>query len=299
MNNLIVDLSPIFLTFALGVLLRWTGAIKREAGGVLLRVVFFATLPALILVSVSAVEISADLMFLPVISMTVLLVTYAVSTVMFRRFVPERRTLGVTVVGSMIMNMNFLYPFMIIGYGSEGFARTMMFDFGNGLLVLTFAYYTACRYGSTGSGHVKASTRLLASPPLWAMLVALALNLADVSIAGPLDQCFTTLGNTTIPIVMLALGIYFTPRLVRWRLLVSVMLVRTGVGLLCGILLARIFGLEGLSRTIAIVCSAAPVGYNTLIFASLTELDVDFAASLVSTSILLGIIYVPVLMMIL
>ena len=67
-------------------------------------------------------------------------------------------------------------------------------------------------------------------------------------------------------------------------------------GLAFGILLSNLFGLEDMLRKVVIICSSAPVGYNTLVLSSLENLDKEFAASLVSISLILGIIYVPVLM---
>ena len=69
-------------------------------------------------------------------------------------------------------------------------------------------------------------------------------------------------------------------------------------GLFLGVALTALFGLEGVTRSVIIICSSAPVGYNTLVLSSLENLDKDFAASLVSISLILGIIYVPILMLI-
>jgi len=48
-----------------------------------------------------------------------------------------------------------------------------------------------------------------------------------------------------------------------------------------------------LTRMIVLLGSSAPIGFNTITFASMEELDKEFAASLVSASIVTGIIYVP------
>ena len=70
---------------------------------------------------------------------------------------------------------------------------------------------------------------------------------------------------------------------------------RFGFGLLLGWLASLVLGLEGIDRTVLIACAAAPMGYNTLTYASLEELDKDFAASMVSFSVLLGLIATPIL----
>ena len=77
---------------------------------------------------------------------------------------------------------------------------------------------------------------------------------------------------------------------------ISVIVIRSGIGFLLGLLFVSILGIQGLAKSIIIICASSPVGYNTLIFSSLENLDKEFAAEVVSISILLGIIYLPILM---
>lgn len=88
---------------------------------------------------------------------------------------------------------------------------------------------------------------------------------------------------------MISLGIRFNPRIVNWAALISVISIRIRMilGLLLGFVFGLLFRLDGLNRLVVLICSAAPVGINTLTFATMEKLDVDFAASLVSLSILI------------
>jgi len=43
--------------------------------------------------------------------------------------------------------------------------------------------------------------------------------------------------------------------------------------------------------------AAAPVGYTTLTYSFLENLDMEFAASLISFSIIMGMIFVPLLIL--
>lgn len=294
-----LELSPIILIFILGVILRRTGVVRKDDGGLLLKLVFYIALPALILLSIPDVEVSADLFVLPVSAAIIIFVTFGVASFVLRRFSQDREMTGTAIVGSIIMNTNFLYPFVLILYGTAGFARIVVFDFGNSLLVLTFVYYTACRYGSGSAQSMGPFRRLAASPPLWALAAGLTMNALGADLNPHVRDFLASVGNLVIPLVMLALGIYFSPKLINWRLLLTVLLVRSGGGLVLALGLSALFGLEGLTRSILIICGAAPVGYNTLVFSSLAKLDVEFAASLLSTSIFLALLYVPALMTVL
>jgi predicted permease len=298
MTDVFIKLAPIILTYLLGILLRTTGVVRRDDGALFLRIVFYAAIPALILQKIPQVKITPDIAILPVVAAIIIAGTFAAAKLVCRGFGLERPVLGVALVGSMIMNTSFILPFVIILYGAEGFARAIVFDIGNAFLVASVIFYVACRYGDDGRGSWGAVRRVAMAPPLWAFIGGFALNLVGVSIGSTIDPFLTLLGNLMIPLVMLSLGIYFSPKLVRPRLLVTILIVRSGVGFGLAVLLSWIFGLEGLTRSVVLVSGAAPVGFNTLVFASLARLDVEFAASLLSASIVLGIVFLPVLMVI-
>lgn len=295
MSEFLSNTAPIILTFALGMILRRVGVVQRDDGALLLKLVFYIGLPSLIFLAVIDVQISRELIILPVSAVLVHLLTFVIALIMGRRLMLERRVLGVALIGAMIMNGAFTYPFFIAQYGMTGLAQVVIFDLGNSLVVFSFAYFLAFRYGDATTQQKSITRQLLLSPPLWALAVALLLNITDATLPNALTTFFESIGNLTVPLIMLALGIYFTPRLVRPRLLVSTLFIRMGIGLASGMLLAALFDLQGLPRVVVSVASAAPIGFNALVFSSLAKLDVEFAASLVSMSVLLGIVYTPFL----
>jgi len=79
----------------------------------------------------------------------------------------------------------------------------------------------------------------------------------------------------------------------------QVILIRMGLGLFLGIIFSLLLGLDDLTNKIIIISSAAPVGFNTLTFASLEELDKEFAANILSFCIPLGIVTIFLLIIIL
>lgn len=184
-------------------------------------------------------------------------------------------------------------------FGDDGVARLLLFDFTNGLLVFSFIYYQAVKFGNKGAGNKTIIKKFLVSAPLWALFIAIILNLAQLKIPFTLYHFLDISGDMTIPLMMLSLGIFFNPKPHKIKLVAAGLFIRMGIGLGLGILLSWLFGLEGLNRTIVIIGSAAPIGFNTLTFASMEELDKEFAASLVSASILIGIFYTPFLIFLL
>ncbi len=295
MFEILIKIVPVILIFLTGYISRKIGLFSQQDADLFLKVVFYISLPALILLSVTKIELSPDFIYLPLISVLIILTTFSISYVSGWLFRLPKSVLGVFLTGTMIMNIGFVLPFFIAAYGEEGLARASLFDFGNGLLTFTFVYYFACRYGDNSKDSRTMIGKFVLAPPIWALLAAIILNLSNQPMPTILGNFFQTVGSLTIPLVMLSLGLYFKPTIVRLFPLSAAIIIRMLVGLALGFIFVGLFNLEGLNRLIVIISSAAPIGYNTLTFSSIENLDKEFAASLVSFSILIGIISVPIL----
>ena len=67
MESLAYSLVPVILVFILGYLLKLLGVLKAEHGDVLMKVVFHLALPALVILSLTRIELSRELAWLPLI----------------------------------------------------------------------------------------------------------------------------------------------------------------------------------------------------------------------------------------
>lgn len=295
MNEILIKIIPVMLIFVLGYVLKRINLLNKKNGDLFLKLVFYVSLPALILLSVTNIQLSFDFIYLPIIAMLIILVTYVIAYFTGKLFNLKKPSFGVFLVGSLIMNIGFTLPFFIAAYGEEGLARASLFDFGNGLLVFTFVFYLACKYGNNKRDSKAMIKKFLYSPPLWALTTAIVLNLVNVKIPNMGMNFFQLLSNMTIPLIMLSLGIYFSPKIVKLGALSSVIFIRMFIGLLLGFLFVYLFNLDGLNKIIVLIGASTPVGYNTLTFASMEKLDKEFAASIISYSILIGIIFIPLL----
>ncbi len=101
----------------------------------------------------------------------------------------------------------------------------------------------------------------------------------------------------TAPLILIALGIFFSLTLRQVRLVGLALFIRMGLGLAFGIAFASLVGLEGQTFAVVALCSAAPIGFNALTFSSLAKLDIDLTTTAVSLSILIGLVYIPVLLL--
>jgi predicted permease len=289
----LAKLLPIVVLFFAGLGLRRLGWLRRHHGEWMLRLVVTLGLPALILSSLPRIALRPDLAWLPLAAVATVCATGALAVVLGRGLALDRARLGVFVIGPMIMNLAFEYPFVLASWGEPGFAHLVLFDFGNGLLTFTLVYAVAAWYGRGGGDLRHALRGIAAFPPFWAVMVALALNLAGVGMPAPLADVLQGFGRMVVLLVLVALGIYFDPRLWRLPALWLALALRLVLGLVLGAVCVALFRLDGLMRAVVLLGVLAPIGFNTLVYAAREALDREFAASLASLSVLLALAYLP------
>lgn len=296
MQQSYIQLLPVFLMFLLGVLLRRIRFVEAKDGAFLLKFMFFITLPAMIFLKLLEIELDVKTIFFPLSAILTSLICLAVAMPVLRFVHLNRQERGTMLVSSMILNVGYMYPFMLAIYGDEGFAYTVLFDFGNALMASTVIYALAFRYGEEQHTHMALLAKPLKLPLIWSILLAVTLNLLAIPIPEVLKHALQPVGSMTIPLILIALGILTSARLHHLKHVFLVLFIRMGLGLVIGVLLATAFRLQGLPFIVVSLCAGAPVGFNAATYSVLAKLDVDLASSIVSASILAGLIYIPILM---
>ena len=299
MQNILVQLLPIFAYFGLGMLIKRTGVAERAHGDFLLRFVFFVTLPLLILTSVPNLSFTASKLLLPLINVAVNLICMGLAWLAIRARHYDRKTAGTLLVNTGILNNSFMFPFILAVYGQAGFADAILFDFGNALLMATFVYAQAFKFGGEPGGGWTMLIRIMKSPLVWSLFLAIARALSETAGPAPLLNVITPLGQMTGPLILIALGIFFSLKIANLPRALLIAGIRLGGGLAAGLVLATLFGLEGTTYAVIVLCCAAPIGFNALTYSSLAKLDAELSASAVSISILAGLLYIPLLMVLL
>ncbi len=287
--EILQNIVPIFLAFFLGYFLKNFGFLKKERADIFFKLVFSFFLPVLIILSVSEVDISPEMITLPFIPPIISLFVFFVSFFSGKFLKMENQFFGPFLVGTIAINIGFTLPFIINSYGNEGLARIIIFDMGNAFMVFTLAYYLACRYGENGDKKINILKKLFSSPPLWALGVGLVINFSGTEIPRNVAIALGALGNFTVPLILIAVGTYFTPKIVQPTYVLLAVFIRMFLGLLMGFVVVSFLGLEGIDKYVVLMGSSAPIGFSAIIFSSLEKMNKEFAASMVSVGMLVGI----------
>jgi malate permease and related proteins len=299
MFAILIQLLPIFVFFALGILLRRVGIADRGHADFLLRFVFFVSLPLLILVSVSALTFTVDKAVLPFLNIGVNLGCFGLTLLVGKLRQLDRKTIGTMLVCTTIVNNSFMFPFVLAVYGQEGFADAILWDFGNAIMMATFVYALAFRYGGETQQGWGMLLRILKAPLIWSLVISVVLSLTNTPIPARLLDIINPLAQMMAPLILIALGMHTSLKISRAGLAFATIGIRMVFGLFCGVLLATLAGLEGTTFKVVALCSGAPIGFNALTLCSMSKLDTELGASSVSLSIIAGLVWIPLLILLL
>jgi malate permease and related proteins len=280
----LLRLLPVFIGIGSGMLFRRLGVAQARDGDFLFRVVFYICLPALMFLALATVRLGGPLALYPIAALIAVTAGHLAGRWIGRWGHWPRQQYAVLLTGAMIVNTGFALPFITSLYGAEGVVRIAAFDAVNTTLVFSWAYYTAARGNPAHRGGPLLLDRLLKSPPLYAIAAGAAVNALSINVPDAVTRALTPFATATATVISIAVGIMLAlPREDFWKA-ATVVAARLGSGLVVGVLLVVLLGLDGMDRTILLLLAVAPVGFVTVTFASLERLDVRLAANALSLS---------------
>ena len=288
--------APIIMLIVLGVVLRVTRIVIGDARIVLTRVVYYVTIPSAIFGSIARASITRSMLFLPLVGFVVPVVLSGVAYLLTRRIAHRAELRGVMVFGMVVLGV-FGYPFLELYFGREGLVRIAMYDVGNSVFAGTVALWLAHRLsprddrGARGGGWKK----MAASPIMLAAIFGVGASLLGIPLRGPIAGFVDRLAAANTPLAMIAVGVYVRPRATHSRFVAQHVATRVLLGGVLGWATALALRMEPLDLIVASVGSILPVGTTTLVYAANEGFDAEFAASVVSITVIVGSVLVNVL----
>lgn len=302
MNLVLAKVTSIIFLFLLGYFLKRINFLTKDHASLFLKIVIFVALPALIIPSVATMQLSFSLLELPLIAILIMLILFSLGFFIVRFFSLSKQTTGTFLLSVMIMNLSFVLPFFLAVAGEEYVVYFLFFNLGHDILLFSFVYSLACFYGrkdGTVFGLRLTIKKLLSLPPLWALVVGVIFNFSNTPVPAILEPTLTIIGGLLVPLALLALGVYFEFTLEKPVLFSTALFLRMGVGFLLGQFFIWLFSLQGIEKMVVLLCSFAPIGFNTLVFSSLENLDKETAAQFVSFALFIGMIVYSIALLLL
>ena len=277
-------------TIAFGNFLRRIGLVDVDVGKSLLKVLFNATLPSVLLMSIFSVTFDAQSAAVSACALGQAIVLL-IAHLAFRGQGRPPKELALLAGSCVGVNLGtFCYPLVESVWGSEGLTRVVLFDAVNqwSLLIVAPLIYASSIAGASFS-PVKALANVkkqLTSPCLLAMFTAIALRLAGLSLPEPVAAFTSSLALANKPLALLALGILFDPQLNKSQLkdIGTLLALRYGACLLLGAAVMATLSVSMGPECTAVVLAAliSPVPLLTVTYAMEYDCDIKLSASAVN-----------------
>ena len=163
--------------------------------------------------------------------------------------------------------------------------------------VVSIANMTAGQVIAAGRGKWG---RALRSPIIPAVVLGVACAYAHVVLPAWLTNTLSLLSSLTIPLMLLMLGNSLARIQVKgFPRAFALSILRIGMGIVAGFVLAHAFGLTGPERVAFVLQCAMPVAVYNYLFAQMYDNDPEDVASLVIVSTVLSVVTTPILLAVL
>jgi predicted permease len=280
------NILPIILLsgagFALGKLLHID---PRSLG----RVVFYVFSPVLIFdlliqnqlnITEAAIVIAFTLCILLIIGLLTLLMGLLIKL--------ERTALVAILITTMFANTgNYGLPLVSFAFGEQALPYAGIYFITTTLLFYTFGVFLA----SLGHMSFKAAIiGLFRIPVIYAVLLAILINISNIELPVPLARTVELAANGTIPLMLVLLGVQLThvEFSQNQRALQLSVTLRLLIAPLIALILAGLFGLQGFSRQASVTQASMPSIVSSTVLATEYNLDARLVTAVVFISTLLS-----------
>ena len=265
----------------------------------LLRFVINFAVPPLIVGALLRAPLNRAWLLQPLALMLVMTGVLVAAIAVARGWQLERRRAGAFVVSAGCINLAFSYPLVAAMRGDAAVTQWVILDIGMTIMTWVVLAYVAASYGGHPGEWRRALGRVLGMPPFWAIVIGLALRLAGIAVPDSWSALLQGVGRWMMLLVLPAMGALAVALRRLDRQLVAVLALRVGLGLVLAVVLAQLLGIAAEYRALVIFAGAAPIGFSAVAMSQRESLDVEFTGAATAVSILLALIYLPLLLMLL
>ncbi|WP_458403090.1 AEC family transporter [Methanobrevibacter sp.] len=301
MNEIAVTILSIILMIGLGYVLKRIDFLSEKDIDPFNKIVMYILMPCMVFHAIYGADLSSlpKLGVLPFIILASSAATGVVSYIILKQLKLDDKTLWSVLVTVMIANTAFMgYPVTLGIYGDSGLLRAIFCDMATLCTFLLLSFVLILRFGGT----IKTALRKIALfPPLWAVILGLALNFINVPIGEVLENTVNYLGQGAIPLIMVTLGLSIDfSALARSKSMIAFTSVMKLMFFpLIAFLIVGYLGFVGLENTVTVVEAAMPSGMMSLLLAITYKLDYELTSDCILINTVISLITLPVIIMIL
>ncbi len=280
------NLLPIFLVAGAGFMAgKWLNVEARSIS----RVVFYLFSPCLIFdLLVTSQLNNSDMLRMIGFTAASILTVGAITWLFGRVLKLERKILVAVLLCTMTLNAgNFGLSLNFFAFGEEALAYGSLFFVTSAIITYTVGVTIASMGKSSLGNSLKG---LIKIPVVYAVILALIFIIMNWELPLPLSRSVSLLSDAAIPGMLLVLGLQLqnNHRTSNLRALVLANGMRLLGGMGVGLLMAAIFGLQGMAYNAGVLESSMPTAVLSTILATEFDAEPAFVTSAVFSSTLLS-----------
>ncbi len=178
-----------------------------------------------------------------------------------------------------------------------------LFAFGEAGLALAIGFFavtsvTQFTLGVRIAAGELSARRLLGTPLIYALALALAFMLSDTEPPVWIANTTRLIGGMTIPLMLITLGVSLARlEIDSFRRSLALSLLRLGMGLVVGLAIAEALALDGVLRGVVVLQSAMPVAVINYLFAQRFRREPEEVAGMVLLSTTVSFATLPLLLL--
>lgn len=287
MTGLVLSIVlPVVLTALVG--FAWTRLGYRLASKELSALIAEVATPCLIVSTFQKAQVQPD-------AFAAMAGAAATAVVLFAAFGAAALTLAGLRLRTFLPSISFPnagnlgLPVALYAFGTEGLGYAIVF-----FSVSSVANFTIGQAIAAGQANWRGLVR---APILYAAIIGVTLSGAGITLPVWLGSTIALIGSLTVPLMLLLLGASLSElKVASAGRAAFVSLLRIGLGLGIGVLVAWLFGLTGTMRAVLILQAANPIAVYNYLFAQRWNNQPEEVAGAVVLSTLLAVATIPLLL---
>ncbi len=198
---------------------------------------------------------------------------------------------GLYVPISIMNTVNLPFPILYLAFGAAALVPATLYYIPNVILAFSAGIYIM------SGGNRAALKEVLRQPVIYAAALGLALSIGKVAVPDLVLHSLDLVAQVTVPLVLIVLGYNLSKvRITSFPTTLLASVLRMGIGLGIGLLMANVLGLTGLTRTVVILVSAMPAAANSSILAAKYDNEAEQVSSVVFLTTVAALGVIPLLL---
>ena len=325
MNNVNLQFLLSLTIIFLGYFLKRGKILKKEDAEGLSRLVLNVTLPCLILVTISEIELNGTLLTLPLLCFGFGLLSLLIGFLIFPKGSGTDKELGIQIMGLLGFNIGlFAYPLIEGIFGIPGLQAIAMVDLGNAFVIFGLMFLVGMFFSKNGSeseinnqhsmnkelnAQIPLNSfsnnriqdqkygkiiikRFLTNLPLLSYLISILFAAVNFEIPEFPKTILSIIAMCNRGLVLLMIGLTMNIEFDKkyWKPILKILATRYTLGIGLGVLLYFILPFDPFLKGILLISFVLPLGASIIPYSVMFNLNRDIAGFLVNITNIISFI---------